>query len=182
MNAFRRAKCDFTKPLIFSSQQRERFFSKIEKLATECGCWIWCAGNPQKYGSFGVNRVNVGPHRVSYALHKGVIPEGVCVCHKCDTPLCVNPEHLFLGTNGDNTRDSKTKGRRSCGDRHYSRISPDRVARGEHQGLSKLSTGEVRMIRFEYDSGVKQPELAKRYGCSQTTISKIILRRTWTHV
>jgi len=79
---------------------------------TESGCWLWTdylvSG---KYGHLTVNYKTLAAHRVSYELHVGEIPEGLCVCHRCDVPFCVNPDHLFLGTHKDNTQDMLKKNR-----------------------------------------------------------------------
>lgn len=90
----------------------ERFLQKVNKTAT---CWLWtgatCGLVP--YGQFWVNskKKNMRAHRFSYAHFVGPIPEGLAVCHRCDVPLCVNPEHLFAGTLSENMKDSVSKGR-----------------------------------------------------------------------
>lgn len=86
----------------------ERFWAKVTKTA---GCWLWTGCVVRRYGQFGVSPgVSARAHRFSYELAYGPIPEGMFVCHKCDTPLCVNPTHLFLGTNSDNQLDAVQKG------------------------------------------------------------------------
>lgn len=88
----------------------ERFFSKVEKTET---CWNWtaCKRGKAGYGAINVNGKVKDAHRLSYELHKGEIPEGLMVLHTCDNRLCVNPEHLFLGTAKDNWHDGFNKGR-----------------------------------------------------------------------
>jgi hypothetical protein len=93
----------------FASED-ERFFSKVRKTDT---CWIWTGRKSGKndYGGFNSGNKHYRTHRYSYELYFGPIPVGLEVLHKCDTPLCVNPEHLFLGTQKDNINDAKKKGR-----------------------------------------------------------------------
>lgn len=89
----------------------EKFLENYDPV-TESGCWIWngCIGS-NGYGRFQSNRKTYGAHRFFFETYKGPIPEGHFVCHKCDTPSCVNPDHLFTGTSGDNLRDCVSKGR-----------------------------------------------------------------------
>lgn len=90
-----------------------RFTQKIDK---SDGCWVWTASkNSSGYGTFKFDGKNIRAHRFAYELWIGVIPEGMHVCHNCDNPSCVNPEHLFLGTHQDNMRDKKNKGRNNNG-------------------------------------------------------------------
>jgi hypothetical protein len=98
-----------TKPI------EERFFSKVNR-TPDGGCWLWNgAVQHNGYGYLHVGgrfeRRPVRAHRFSWELHRGPIPEGMHVCHSCDTPACVNPDHLFLGSRSDNMRDCASKGR-----------------------------------------------------------------------
>jgi len=75
-------------------------------------CWIWMGSRSKKgYGVFNIKGKQKKAHRISYEFHKGEIPDGLFVCHRCDTPQCINPDHLFLGTNHDNMQDAMNKGR-----------------------------------------------------------------------
>jgi len=131
------------------------------------GCWIWLGKLTRMgYGYLGDKH---RAHRVSYAINKGPIPAGMCVCHHCDNPSCVNPDHLFLGTSADNTADSKRKGRRS------------RMLGAAHP-MVKLKEDQVRWIRSVYKPRhhvYGQAALSRRFGVARTSIEDIIHRRTW---
>jgi HNH endonuclease len=89
----------------------DRFMEKVIP-EPNSGCWLWTAGcNNKGYGDFDVGVREVSAHRFSYELFKGPIPKGMFVCHKCDVPSCVNPEHLFLGDQRANLQDASKKGR-----------------------------------------------------------------------
>lgn len=131
----------------------------------ENGCWIWQGRTSDRgYGVLHFNDRNFGAHRLSYMVHKGGIPNGMLVCHKCDVRKCINPEHLFLGTVKDNADDMVKKGRH----RH-----------GENATCVKLTDEQIREIR---QSNVPGIELCKQYGVSDNTISSIRRRETWKHI
>lgn len=156
-------------------------------------CWLWTGGLRGKYGHID----DMSTHRLAYLLVCGPIPDGLCVLHACDVPICVNPGHLFLGTKGDNNRDRARKGRSATGDMSGLRLHPDRVARGDRNGmrvhpeavqrgerhkLARLTLESVREIKRRYrDGGVSQPDLAREYGVSQATIWKVLHRKAWPH-
>lgn len=87
----------------------ERFWNKVEK---SDGCWNWIGSKRVGYGAFKINGKVTGAHRYSFELKNGKIPDGMIICHSCDNPSCVNPDHLFLGSHRDNTIDAFNKGRR----------------------------------------------------------------------
>ena len=150
-------------------------------------CTIWNkAKTPQGYGVTTKNNKTVYAHRVAAEEAYGPIPEGMMVCHRCDNPSCVNPDHLFFGTHKDNMNDMKRKGRSAGGDRHKSKVRPDSVQHGEAVGTSRLTAEQVGSIRSTYKpgkSGVRRPDslmsLARQYGVSYTAIHKIVNRETW---
>jgi len=149
---------------------QERFEAALFK--QEDGCWIY--GNRRdKYGILYLGPgKNVSTHRFSYRLHKGEIPVGMVVRHKCDVRGCCNPDHLELGTHEDNTRDIVERGRTA---KNTGRVIKTRAVRNKHRFGSFLSNAERDQLRAEYASGnFTQMQLAKRYRISQATVSATI--------
>src|SRR3990170_7379385 len=123
---------------------QDRFFEKVEPI-TESGCWIWMASlNIYGYGRFRYKGRPSSAHRASWEMKYGYIPDGMNVCHKCDIPSCVNPNHLFIGTRKDNMRDKVIKGRAKTGKQN-----------GENNGFSKLTLKQVTEIRNLYSTKTK---------------------------
>lgn len=141
----------------------ERFWSQVAKGE---GCWEWqgagAAGGG--YGRITVDGRHQLAHRLSWTMANGPIPAGMFVCHKCDNPPCVRPDHLFLGTNAENTQDAVSKGRMHLGELH---------------GMARLTEAQVVEIRRQRAAGVKGSVLADRYGVNRNTIYHIKKRRTW---
>jgi hypothetical protein len=121
-------------------------------------------------------------HRVSWEMANGPIPKGMQVCHRCDNPPCVRPDHFFLGSAKENKADQAAKGRTPVGDRHWSRLKPDRIVRGEQQGRAKLTDDVVRDIRSSFASGETRQELARRFGVSWPVVDGVVKRTLWKHV
>ncbi len=144
----------------------ERFWSKVSKTA---GCWLWTASKTEGYGRFRVGSQRGLAHRVSWEIHNGLIPEGMLVLHKCDTPACVNPAHLFLGTNADNMADKVAKGRHTYV-----------THRGEEHGQAKLTASQA--IDIYSRRGQLLRELATEFGVTPTLISRIRSGKCWTHI
>lgn len=148
-----------------------RFWQYVNKTDA---CWLWTGTKMP----FGHGQIIDGPksrggklvlaHRVSWEMHHGEIPDGLCVCHRCDVPACVRPNHLFLGTHADNMQDCASKSRNHHGESHF---------------FAKMTPDLVREIRTRYaNGGISQSTLAKEYGLFQTTVSELIRHKTWKHV
>jgi HNH endonuclease len=157
------------------------------------GCRIWQGfRNPAGYGRTTVARgVSKLAHRLAWELAKGPIPEGICVCHKCDVPACCEVSHLFLGTHADNSTDRVSKGRQSRGAPHAATL-PSReehsakmrkvAARGESQWMARLTERDIVSIREMLRAGEYQKDICRKFGVSQSIISEIKNRKIWAHV
>ena len=147
--------------------KREKLLQKMSKkwdLSELTGCHVWHTPLP---GAYGRMRVGGGgrmyAHRLSYLLHKGAIPEDMNVLHQCDNPQCVNPEHLFLGTQRENVEDCMRKGRKPPFER-------------------KLNWYDVVAIREAWERGrgkIKQVDMALMWGISEQHVNNIIHYRKW---
>ena len=152
---------------------QERFEAKVDRLpgyGPHGQCHLWKAHrNRDGYGRVRVGGKVLYAHRAAWELENGPVPEGLCVLHRCDTPRCVNVEHLFLGTQADNIADMETKGRGSH-------------PKGSAITQSKLNEGIIPEIRKDLAEGVSGAELARRHGVDSNQISRIKLGKSWKHV
>lgn len=149
----------------------DRFWRNVRILG-ENDCWEWKASTYKKsrYGRFSIKRKNLLTHRVSWVIaNSEEIPFGLMVLHKCDNPPCCNPKHLFLGTQTENMQDMASKGR-------------TKISYGEHNFLAKLKEKDIPKILSLLSKGVSQKEIAKIFGVTQTTISRVKVRETWSWV
>lgn len=145
----------------------ERFWDNVNKTFN---CWEWMTSTTYGYGQTFYKGKNSRAHRVSWELTYGEIPDGLCVLHKCDNPRCVNPDHLFLGTQKDNIHDMMRKGRKPI----------PVYLRGEDSHLSKLTWDKVDTIRrLNKSQGIKAPTIAKMFNVTKQTIYYILKGHTW---
>ena len=133
------------------------------------GCWRWTGAKDG--GGYGVyrspNLSDDKAHRLSWIHYYGEIPEGMHVCHHCDTPSCINPGHLFLGTNQDNVNDKMAKGN------HF-------PMKGRLNGRCKLKEQDVINIRKSNEDGISYKKLSKMYNLSMTQIGRIVRKESWS--
>jgi hypothetical protein len=135
------------------------------------GCWIWLGLKSQKgYGSISYQGKGVRTHRLAWQLTNGQIPPGMMVCHSCDNPSCINPDHLFLGTNSDNQKDRVSKGRKNRGE----------FKKGESHWCSKLTRAQVdEMRRIRQTTGLSESKLAKMFGIGKSQSHNILIGNGW---
>lgn len=156
----------------------ERFWGMADASDGPDACWHW-KGYIHKngYGSLPPTLA----HRASWEINRGPIPDGLQVCHKCDANYppgdityrrCVNPAHLFLGTQSDNLRDMVRKGR----------FGASRTGKGEKNPRAVLTEQTVRLIREKFDSGMRQADIARELGLTRDLVGGIVRRRSWTHI
>lgn len=146
-----------------------RFMSKVTVPSRKSDCWIWQATTARGYGQFSTGMSSKKAHRWIYEVVVGPIPDGHIIRHRCDTPRCVNPKHLEVGTDADNARDRSERGR---GD--------DR--KGERHPQARLTESDVREIRRLAHMGNTQSLIAKRFGVVRGQVQKIVSRKNWSHV
>lgn len=147
-----------------------RFWQKVDK-KDDAVCWNWIGSvhHIWKYGHFSVDGRLMEAHRYSWILHNGEIPIGMLVCHHCDNPSCVNPAHLFLGTNQDNMDDKIKKNRQA------------RVI-GENNPKAKLTEMDVKEIRRLHKTGIKGATLGRIYKVTNSNIYDILSGKRWSHI
>ena len=165
-------------PIVDVSCMKSKFKSKIG-IEKDNGCMNWLGWkNKDGYGKFSIANKYTFAHRYSYEFHIGKIPDGLCVCHKCDNPSCVNPKHLFLGTHFDNMQDMKKKNRQP-----YKKGAPLNINnKGSKHVFAKLDEDKVRDIKIKLADGVKGSILAQLYNVVDQTIYEIKNGRNWKHV
>lgn len=168
-----------------------KFWSKVD---TSGDCWLWTAARDRKgYGRFhttyGTGKPHhLGAHRMAYILAYGDIASDLEVCHRCDNPPCVNPDHLFLATHAQNMADQYAKGRNSpppheYGSQHWHNRMPEKTPKGEKHANAKLTLEQVKDIRASYVAGrLSLQQLANQYGVTKSCIHSIVKDKGWKRV
>lgn len=158
----------------------DRFWSKAVRMANGCLEWTACLDRVG-YGQFGfVENGKVWmarAHRVAWEMARNKLEPGQYVCHRCDNRKCVDPDHLFVGTQIENMRDMINKNRPTC-------LAGRGEWRGSKHGNAKVTEADVLAIRAEVARGKHgvQARMARKYGVSQSVVSSIVRRDTWTHL
>lgn len=150
----------------------DRLLSKVQK--RESGCWEFQGARDKKgYGCISAKcygMQSMGAHRASWIAHRGPIDPGLCVCHKCDNPSCVNPDHLFIGTHQDNAKDMVARGRAAEHVGKFNRFA------------AKMTEDQVRLMREMAASGATAKELAKEFNTHAVNVRLILRGKTWKGV
>lgn len=147
----------------------KRFWARVQK---SDDCWLWTGyiERADGYGRYYLegSRRKVGAHRIAYELTYGPVPANLYICHHCDNPPCVRPDHLFVGSQADNVAD--------C-------IDKDRFVSGERNGMAKLTEADVRAIRERYQQGgVTHQQLANELGVTKTLVGLIVRGKVWKNL
>ena len=146
---------------------KERIEAKVLRIP-EAGCWVWMGSTQVRgYGEIISNNRKHLAHRASYEAFVGKIPKGMYVCHACDNVACVNPNHLFLGTQKQNLQDMANKGRST---------------RGVKNPMAKLTEEQVKEIKQGFAVGKTDVELSMQFNISRSTIYGIRNRRLWSYI
>lgn len=162
-----------------------RFWRRVTKLEGDDACWVATKLKATGYGHIQVRRadgafISEGMHRTSWRLHRGPIPPGLYVCHRCDNRACVRPDHLFIGTIQDNHTDMVLKGRHARGLTSGRYGKPGQ--RGEASGTARLTNREVIDIRRLYAVGASYQQLVLMFGVSFGCIKDVVLQKTWKNL
>jgi hypothetical protein len=146
---------------------KERIESKVERIP-EAGCWIWIGATTVRgYGQIESHNRKYYAHRASYQAFIGEIPKGMHVCHACDNVYCVNPAHLFLGTQKQNLQDMAKKGRSTIGERN---------------AMAKLTEEDVKDIKYLISTGLSDADISVEFCVSRQTINNIRNGKVWKNV
>lgn len=160
-------------------ETQQRFWLKVKKTDS---CWNWTAGLRYSYGIFSIKNKSFVAHRLSWMWTFGKIPKGLIVCHTCDNGKCVNPKHLFLGTQQDNVADRVKKGRTARGDKSGARLYPESY-QGEKNSAAKLKESDILKIRKMYfEDTYSKSTLAKMFNIDYSTLRRIAKKETWKHI
>ena len=152
----------------YLSNSPRKFLKRVHKTDT---CWLWLGKKHSfGYGAVGKNG-KIKTHRLSWQFFRGPIPNGISVLHKCDNPPCVNPDHLFLGTQADNMRDMSKKGRNG-----------NPIPKGSpNPCTAKFKKDEIILIRELRKNGDRVIDIAKKFNVHAMTITKIVRGRSYTY-
>ncbi len=157
---------------VFPAEERLKRMTSVDDAT---GCHNWTGSKTNGYGRLIIgsrtdgSRRTISAHRLAFESFRGPIPAGMEVCHKCDNPSCINPNHLFVGTKQDNMDDRDAKGR-------------NKVQVGEKNGQAKLTEADVRSIRRLRSIGHTYKSIASRFGVDKMTVLRAAKGEQWAHV
>ena len=159
-------------PTQYTTEVANRLRNRSKPGPNGCINTTYALSSRNDYGTITIDKRTHYVHRVAWELANGSIPDGMCVCHTCDNPRCINPDHMFLGTIADNLQDMTNKGRRAQ--------LPH--LRGNQNGRAILDDADILDIRTRAASGEMYESIAKRYDTAETNVGRIVRRETWRHI
>lgn len=148
----------------YENETKRRLLTKIK--VDDSDCWIWFGGDNGRYPIIRYKRKNFFAHRLSFELFKNQKIGDKFVCHTCDKSLCINPDHLFLGSHKDNMKDASSKKRMAFGEKHYQ---------------CKLKNENIKEIQILAKCGLSQSQVCEIFGISQTDVSAILRKKNWKY-
>lgn len=161
--------------MLLTPEEHKRIWEKVDKNGPN-GCWLWTGAKTRGYGILSFKAKVTKAPWLFYAVHNNLdvvpFPKGMCVCHKCDNPTCVNPDHLYLGTPKDNTRDAMDRGR----------WCPSEFQKGEKNHRARFKEEDILEMRRLFSQGVTQDEIAELFYASSSAVCGIVRGKRWKHV
>lgn len=169
---------------ILTARNLKNFHRKVNRIDDADSCWEWLGCKTERgYGTIVIQGKAFRTNRIAYFSANGVDLGELNALHDCDNPSCCRPSHIYAGTGQDNVDDRQKRNRTSKGDKHYARVRPELVPRGENRCNSSLTEVEVIEIRRLHAAReLSLNKIARRFKRSKGCICHVVSRRSWSHI